>query len=552
MADQTVVDLIRRADGLKADKSSLESTCDEIRDYIVPWQATITGLDSPNSTNRDLVVDNTGETMSEMFAGAIHGHLTNPGDRWFMLAIDGMQNDHAVQLWLEQAEDAMFALFDDPDSRFYTDQLTSYHSLGDYGTSALYMPARPGRVPLFQSVPFRELLLESDGEGGIGVVCRRWSMAARHAVRLFRDKAGPKAVSMAADSKKAGEKVEILHWVERREGRDPSRRDRTNMPFASHFINVTEKHLIDEGGFEESPYAVDRWLVRDGEVFGRGCGHKALADVKMLQRMSRAQVRGAEKTVNPPLMVPDDDPFNGPVDLRSGAINVARSEFFQGRSGDPIRAVLANARPDIAEDMLAAVRKRLEDAYYRPLILLERDPKMTATQFVGIREQALTILGPFLGRVQNERLAKVIERAFAALWRSGAFPPAPPQISGARMRAVFQSPVVRARRLGDARAIGEMYELMQRPFDRKPELLDNVDEDVFVRIVADRLGVPKSGVRDPKIVADMRQARMEEMQFEQQVDTLERVAPALQSASQAAQGMANDNNISGPGAAANG
>jgi hypothetical protein len=41
------------------------------------------------------------------------------------------------------------------------------------------------------------------------------------------------------------------------------------LPVASIYLDEKEKHILDEGGFDEMPYMVSRWAKATGEIFGR-------------------------------------------------------------------------------------------------------------------------------------------------------------------------------------------------------------------------------------------------------------------------------------------
>jgi hypothetical protein len=45
------------------------------------------------------------------------------------------------------------------------------------------------------------------------------------------------------------------------------------MPVASIYIERKTKHVLQNGGFEEFPYAVPRWYKVAGEKYGRSPGH---------------------------------------------------------------------------------------------------------------------------------------------------------------------------------------------------------------------------------------------------------------------------------------
>jgi len=534
MARPSTTQLIDRADKLKADRSVFESHWQEIRDHILPLAASFTGSETAGQKGRTAILDNTGETVSEQLAAALHGFLTNPGTEWFGLKArrEEVNDDADAKAWLEIARKRMLAVFASPATRFGTQLGQVYQELADFGTAVLYIPDRPGRLPLFNARQVRETCLLENDEGIIDAVFRRWKMTARQAVQQWGTAAGEK-VATAAVGRRQDEMWEFLHVVMPREDARPGAREARGLPVASRWINVTDKHEIREGGFHEMPFVTPRWYVRDTESYGRGPGMKALADVKTLQRAMRNQMRGVEKLIDPPLLVADDGVL-GPVRVASSSLNFVRAETLLTRSRHrPIEPLQSGARPDVGEDFMAGIRQRIASAYYNDLLRLSRDPRMTATQVLELVEETLRVLGPFLGRVQDELLGPLIDRTFGILLRAGAFPPPPPVLEGESLTVEYESPAVKAQRLSEVRALGQLDDIFLNWGTRDPSIYDNLLGDDAYRAAAERLGVPVKLLRPIAARDALRQRRAEALEAERETDEMERGAAAAQSAGQA-------------------
>ena len=69
---------------------------------------------------------------------------------------------------------------------------------------------------------------------------------------------------------------EYLHCIMPRGERDVRRIDNRNMPWAHYVLDVRERNIVEESGFEEFPFACPRWETASGEVYGRSPGMIAL------------------------------------------------------------------------------------------------------------------------------------------------------------------------------------------------------------------------------------------------------------------------------------
>lgn len=535
MPDEAAKRVIATLEGMKTGRSTWDSHWQEISDVIFPLALHFTRFEHPGAKAHDKIFDSSGEQAGEMLAGALLGFLVSPDRPWFSLkaADDDLNADDEVASWLADATRRMLKMFNRPKSGFYPTQHEKYMDLVNFGTGGQFIAERPGLGPRFLGRPLAQLYLRENADGEVDTVYRHYKLKAHQALQAFGAAAGPQAVKKAEKPKTAEDTFEFIHAVEPRRKRNTARLDPRNMAFASWTVNLTERHTVRESGFREMPLATPRWFRRYGENYGRGPGSKALADVKMLQRSMKVTIRGTEKIVDPPLQVADDGVL-APIRMTPSGLNFVRPDLLQSQGGG-IRPVITGARPDLGEAFMEGVRVRIDGAYFKPLLQLSRDPRMTASQFLGLQQEALQILSPFLGRLQTEDLGPVIDRTFAIMLRQGMFLPVPARLAEAELEVEYLSPVARAQRLEEARGVSSTLELMAPLIERQPEILDNVDSDATFRFVADTLNWPRDTFRALEVVRQMRQARTEERAQQEQIaaagdiaQAVGRAAPALE------------------------
>lgn len=528
-------EIVERSEELSAARRPFESTWSEIRRYLLPMMKAVSG-GTPGDKRRDDILDNSGETASEMLAAALYGELNNPATEWLKLATEDRveEGDRDAALWLGTVVKGMNAEFER--GGIYDALAGYYQGVVDIGTGTVNADGKQGRA-VYTHRPEAEMFVAVNAEGRIDTWHRRFELTARQAVQEFQG-ATPEKIREAAEAggTKAGQTFQFLHAVYPRSDRLPGRRDPGNLPFVSAWVWPDKKHLIRESGFHESPYVTGRWRISGDETYGRGCGWKALPDVKMLQRVMRSEIRGAEKAIEPALLVADDGVLS-PVRLNSGGLNYVRAELMM-RGNEPIRPITTGARPDFAEEFLAGVRDRIDRAYYKHLLQLVREPRMTATHALLLDEESMRILAQFLARQQREILGPLVVRTFGIMARAGRFPPRPASLQGQRLKVEFVSPMARAQGLREVSAMSRLNDVMAPYIAARPETLDNLDIDAGYRRAASRLGVPMDLLRETRKRDELRQARNEAMQAEQDKQDLQRAAAGAAQAGQAAASFA--------------
>jgi Bacteriophage head to tail connecting protein len=497
-------ELIRWADRLASDRATFDPHFEQVRELFHPAALPFGRSVSPGAKLHGEIFDSTPEQAAALLAAGLQHLLTNAASRWCALRAedDALNDDEEAARWLDVATQRMMYVFASPRARFQPQQHEKLLELVSFGTGILHTAEVPGALPLFSARALAECYLAEDGEGRVDTLFRRFTLTARRCVEQWGDKAGPKTVRLANDEKTRDTPVQLLHATYKRA--KPGK-GRQGLPFASCYVNLEEKLEIDESGYHEFPYACPRWAKKPGESYGRGPGMTALADARMLQRMMRALIRGTEKIIDPTLMVADDGVLS-PVSVNPNNLITVRGDTMLG-AGSPIRPLITGARPDIAEEIIASVRKRIEAAFLMPLLQFARDPEMTATQVLQITEQTTRILNPILGRLQVEDLDPTVDRTFGILWRAGAFPPPPPQLSGAALKVEYISPIARQQGVGEARAVAEAIAATAPILTLDPAVGDNTDWDAAYRRMWDVLGVPKVLMASTGDVAKARQAR---------------------------------------------
>lgn len=516
--------IIGQRDAMKADRGTLDAHCEQIREIFYPEAESFNTKQTTGEKLHQKVYDSTGEQAGELLAAGVQAMTCNPAVQWLDLSSGDPDLDkiEEVGVWLEDTRDKLLGACNAPASGFITNKHEQIMELVHFGTAPLFIGQKMSR-PFFQSRPLAQCLVAENGDRIIDTVFWNPTFTARQAVTLFGKDAGKDVVKASEDPKKQHDRWEFVHAVYPRAdySRDEVRRS-NQMPFASCWVNVREAHVAVESGFEEFPYACPRWRKRPNEAYGRSPAMKVLADCRMLQRTMRVQIRGVEKIVDPPWMVADDGVMS-PLRASPSATNIVRGMTMRG-SGDPIRPLISGGRPDVGEEFMNGIRQRIEQGFHVNLFQFARDPKMTATQYLGITEQTMQAMNPLLGRMQTEDLGPTVERLFAIMYRANQLLEPPEVLQGQPLRVKYVSPIAKQQRIGEARAIAQWYEIMAPAIALDPSAADVIDADEAGRLVGDLVGVRKTVMRAPEKVAGMRQARQEAIEQQAQAESMRATA----------------------------
>jgi len=235
--------------------------------------------------------------------------------------------------------------------------------------------------------------------------------------------------------------VWVIHAVFPRVERDPTKKGPQDMPWASCYFEEAECHELEMGGFPEFPYLVPRWSKYANEVYGRSPGMTALPDVKMLQAMSVAVIKVAQKIVDPPMWLRDDGVV-GQTRTVPGGIN-----YWRGNPNDGVMLMPTTGQGlPVTLDMMEELRNRIRTTFFTNIMQSTNDKQMTAYETAQITADRMRLMGPMIGRLEGEKLGPMVDRIFGMLSRSGDLPPPPKVIEGEDFTVEYVSPIATAQK----------------------------------------------------------------------------------------------------------
>lgn len=531
----------RYFEALRTDRSTWEQLWQEVADWGLARRTFTRPVTQTGEGKRTrFIYDNTMMVANDLLASGLHNLLTSTSNRWAHLEPDDLRllQFPGVSDWLAATEDALFRQIERPDAGFHPQIAECYNDLASFGNCAmatLRAPAGP-RSPeglWFQALPLAETYVDEGPDGRIQCVFRFW----RYTPQQFRAR-WPEGTNEQVDAqfrqRHTERNVEILQalipneiWEEgTRFGPRASR-------IRSCTLMMDSAVEIEKRFFHEMPVAFARWNLDPGELYGRGPGVQALSDQRMLNEMRKTTLDGAQKGVDPPLLVPD----NGTVtqlDISPGGLSV-----YRAATQDPVRELYTRAQTgaDLGVDLMRDIQSNVRAAHHYDLLSIIQDPRMSATQVLEVSARTQQILAPRLGRVQSDLLEPIVDRSFNIGLRAGWIAPPPEVLRGRRVNVRYVSEIQRAQRANEAQALLNALNSVIQLGQVEPSIFDTLEPDRIARFFFEAWGVPSELLRTPEQVMGMRRARAQEQaQQERQQMLLAGAKTAMPLLTQVAQG----------------
>jgi hypothetical protein len=518
--------IIARYTRLEARAVTYREHCQEIAEYLVPDKSIITRLGGIEGERRmDRIFDSTGPEALGLLCATMMSALTPSTMRWFGIKSrdESLNEQWEAQNWLQHCEERIRLAIGQ--SNFYSEKFSADQDKIAFGTSAMLIEERakpPRGVPfgglLFRTIPIGEWCIEEGPDGMVDTLCRCFQMSARAIVMQWQDKASEHARTLA--DKRPDERLTLIHAVYPRTLAYP-RRDTQGLPFASCYIEKQTAHLLEESGFHEFPYTVPRWEKLTGEVYGRGQGMRALPDLKTLNKADELTLEAWALAIRPPRWAMEDGVV-GDIDLTPDGLTMVTQPNAMGYQEQ------GSVRFEVNEGLTKERQDRIRRIFFWHQLQLQEGRVMTATEVERRWDTMRRILGPTLERQEYEDLTPIIARVFGLMQRAGALPPIPEVLIGQDLDIVYEGPLSRSQKVGRVAGMEQITAHVTALAAVDPskaiECLDNLDMDDSFRDLCEIAGLPPSYMKSREEVAEIRAARTQRQQKEQQMAGFEQAA----------------------------
>lgn len=510
---------LRRFEAIKTDRSNFDTMFQEIAERIYPSHANFIYTPSVGEKRMSKVYDSTAIHANELLSSGLFSLLTSSAGKWFdVRPMDWrLSQIKAVQEYLSTVSRIMFHEINRPSAGFATAMHECYLGYGAFGNLVVFVEEILEKDSLlFQSLPLYECYFVQNQYSLVDTLYRKYDRTVEQLVKKFgKENLSVKTQELVRDNK-LDKKIECVHAILPRETINILSSKAVDKPFASLYIESKEKHLLHEGGFDELPFMAARFYKESFETYGRGPGTTTLPDVKMLMRVAQVTIRAAQKSTDPPLLLPDSG-FLKPLRTTPGGLNFYRKGRINLKTDIDI---IPTGNPGLGIEYSELLHKRIREAFFVDQLQLHEGPQMTATEVMQRTEEKLRLMGPLLGRIQLELLGPMIKRVHGLLQRAGKFPEPPMDLSEQRLQIIYTSPMARAQEQVEANGLMRTLGVLDPLIKMDPEMLDVFDTDEMARGVAEMFNVNPKFIREQTVIDDRRKQRREVEEKKQQAENL--------------------------------
>lgn len=527
-----IQDLEKRRSVLLADRNNIVPHWRELQKYINPLLGRFDN-EKPNrgALEMDRIIKATSLQAITIMAAGMQSGLTNPSRQWFKLTThnpDTISRD--VKIWLDEVHSRMMTVM--ASSNFYRALHAVYEEIGTFGTSALVIEEDFNDVIRCKTFTAGTYCLGIGAREDVDTMYQDVWASARQIAERFKESNCSDKIRTALRNNQDTH-FEIRHAIEP----DPKGHRR----FRSVWWELGEGKPLRESWYDVFPVMSPRWQVKAGDTYGFGPGTRALPEVKMLQKMAQSRLTGINKQVEPPLVAPASM-----VGKKINSYPNSVTYVPEGANGTdsvirPLYGVSLSLT-DLNSTMLETVQD-INSIMHVDLFLMlsqQNTPQMTAREVAERHEEKMLALGPVLERLENELLTPAIEQVFDIMYDSGLIPPVPDGLNGADLKIEYVSVLAQTQRMMGLAPIQDMLAFSGSLAGAFPEVMDYIDADETLRTYADLLGIPAKLLKDPQVVAAIREARAQAqqqqaaaMQAQQMAQTGQQIAQGAKTLSEA-------------------
>ncbi len=542
MAESRISRYLARLHDLEQEKQPWLTHYQSLGELFLTRKTDFTRANSPGEFLQDNIFDNTPQFAAYVFASVCLSMLWPDAARTFnIVPVPMLKGQPGVEAYYRAKTALTHQMMDKPEAGLQLALMEHFLDQGVFGTSGVATldgPEDDVSLPvIYDEWDVKTMFISENARGFVDTVYIKLERTVRQIVEEYgTGKPGDRiaaAVQERYDAGKYDDKVLVLKTLEPK-APTPGKAGYLAMPWRTCHIDIDNRTIMREGGFEECPVAVARIFKRAGEVQGRSPGMVALPAAINLNNLSESVIVAAEKLLDPPLGLLDDGRLGGAVvNTSAGALSIFNAA---GRLGGekPIFPLFTVGEMQYAKELKEQLIQEIMQSFFLDRLLDLNNKTMMTAYETSIRNRLRgESTGSLFARQIMEVLSPTIKRTIKVLDRKGYYgtvdkgpgaeqrrkwlrltgkdPMIVPEIVRRARDAGLETDEIEyispAQRFMQAEKLQGMFTAMDGLMAvaaMRPEILDNVDLDIWVRDLYKYGGSPNTSLRTPE---DLKEAR---------------------------------------------
>jgi hypothetical protein len=531
--------IVQYKGNLKGQRSNFDTYYQTLHDYFYVEAENINRTYYPGTELDYLyLLDGTSLELADILASGIQNYLTPGATQWFALEHPDHEVNESknVRQWMQDVADQVNYTLNR--SNFYNQIPQFYKASGVYGTSVMMLEEDFNDDIRFYNLSIRNAYLTEDAREKPLEYYLPFEYTAEQAYTKFGDKVDESIIEAMKSKRDPDKKFSYTYYIGPRQMREYGKTDKLHMQIRGVWVEDKSKKIMKEDGFQSMPAVAHRFYKRSRFAYGFSPAMKALPWIRMLNTMADTMLRSAMKQTDPPIAVPDNG-FLAPMDFNPRAQN-----YYKKGKLDPTKdiAPIGNyGNVNIGFETIQYYAEKAGSMMFKNAFLSFQDitKQMTIPEVMQRQNEALTLLGPAVGRYMSDVLQPLIERSIGILWNKGKLPPLPDEMMfNPEYDVKFSGRLAQAQKQTEMNNLTNAMTIAGQIAQFKPEALDKINADETIDELWGITNAPAGMIYDQKEVLEIRKARAAQQEQVQKMEMAMAASKAGKDASQADKNLA--------------
>ena len=441
-----------------------------------------------------------------------------------------------ARTWLERAEERQRRAMYARTTGFARATKEGDHDYAAFGQTVIQATLNSkGNGLLYRCWHLRDVAWMEDEDGKIGTIYRKWKPTVQDLMHLFPGKVHQNVADKM--EKEPHKEIEVWHCIVPADAYPSDGGKKYRTPYMSIYLDVANKHKMEEIGVFQQGYIIPRWETVSGSQYAYSpASIVALADARLIQAMTGVLLEAGEKAVSPP-MIAIQGALRSDLNIMAGGVTWVDMEYDE-RLGEVLRPLTQDKSGiPLGLEMAQDTRMQIAEAFYlNKLSLPPQQGEMTAYETGQRVQEYIRQAMPLFEPMEPEYNGPICENTFDMLMRAGVFGSPmdmPEELQGRDFQFVFESPLHDAVEREKGQRLIEASSMISQmaPLDNTAVYL--LDTKKALRDTFQATGVPAAWQRSEAEVQSLAEKAQQEKQTAELLAQMQAGANVAKTASEA-------------------